>query len=142
MTCIEYQKVALWFSPDEKHKHKQKRRRCSKMTGTCKYCGRNKEREFFECYGCGEQVHLHCLREPPGPLLGDVFFTFLCRYCNGEGTEKLERDRMGWLDVVLLAVYNLGRTSPDASSNGFFHLNKHIIKFIDSHWKRLFPHVK
>ncbi|KAK6630607.1 hypothetical protein RUM43_014592 [Polyplax serrata] len=110
----------------------------------CKYCMKDKPVEYLECNGCGDCVHIKCLKgcKIPGGLLGDVFFIYTCGDCNVNGTDYLERDKIAWVDVLLLTLYNLAQTCLDQSSYGYFHCNQHIKKFVNTHWKTLFPHMK
>ncbi|KAL0278958.1 UNVERIFIED_CONTAM: hypothetical protein PYX00_000622 [Menopon gallinae] len=110
----------------------------------CKNCKKNKPDEFFECCSCGEYVHPRCLKTctVPGGLLGDVFFVYTCEKCSINGVEHLERDKMSWVDVVLLTLYNLTELHSHQSFKGYFHCNQHIKRFVNSEWKTIFPHMR
>ncbi|XP_013114167.2 cysteine-rich protein 2-binding protein [Stomoxys calcitrans] len=125
----------------------------------CSYCSLSiTDDSYLHCVECGGDVHNKCLsRCTPGDLLGDVFFDFTCAKCmqlqyDGPSTssevfngvlEKFVRQRMSWLLVITLTLYNLSIKSKGLSRNGYFHWRTHIVNFIDKNWEYLFdPTVK
>ncbi|XP_061388237.1 cysteine-rich protein 2-binding protein [Musca vetustissima] len=125
----------------------------------CSYCSLNiNDDNYLHCSECGGDVHVKCLRRSrPGDLMGDVFFDFTCAKCmqaqyDGPSTsseiitgthEKYVRQRMPWLLVITLTLYNLSIKSKGLSRHGYFHWRTHIVNFIDKNWDYLFdPTVK
>ncbi|KAH8419397.1 hypothetical protein KR222_010370 [Zaprionus bogoriensis] len=123
---------------------------------TCAYCQSAVEDDnYLECQKCEQSVHIKCLphASTPGDLLGDVFFDFTCIKCVraeaplATGTEapkeRFARQRIPWLLVLTLTLYNLSIKSKGLSHHGFFHWRTHIISFVDKHWNYLFePRVR
>lgn len=95
---------------------------------------------FLLCSVCNEYVHINCLKKPgtPGDLLGDVFFEFTCIKCSRCGKEVFIRQKLPWLIVIILAIYNLSIQSQGLSNQGFFHWRSHIAYFIEKNWKYIF----
>ncbi|XP_005191966.1 cysteine-rich protein 2-binding protein [Musca domestica] len=125
----------------------------------CSYCSLNiNDDDYLHCGECGGDVHVKCLRRSrPGDLMGDVFFDFTCAKCmqlhyEGPSTssevingthEKYVRQRMPWLMVITLTLYNLSIKSKGLSRHGYFHWRTHIVNFIDKNWDYLFdPTIK
>ncbi|XP_075152871.1 ada2a-containing complex component 2 [Haematobia irritans] len=123
----------------------------------CTYCSLSiHDESYLHCIECGGDVHKSCLsRCTPGDLLGDVFFDFTCVKCiqyDGPSTsnealssvvEKFVRQRIPWLLVITLTLYNLSIKSKGLSRNGYFHWRTHIVNFIDKNWDYLFdPTIK
>ncbi|KAM7354518.1 ada2a-containing complex component 2 isoform 2-T2 [Cochliomyia hominivorax] len=134
----------------------------------CSYCSLDiTDERYLHCGNCGRDVHIQCLRHAstPGDLLGDVFFDFTCAKCmelqletpstskaavvnanNDVGDavrEKFVRQRMPWLLIIALTLYNLSIKSKGLSRHGYFHWRTHIVSFIDKNWDYLFdPSVK
>ncbi|XP_037816829.1 cysteine-rich protein 2-binding protein [Lucilia sericata] len=134
----------------------------------CSYCSLDiNDERFLHCGNCGGDVHIKCLRHAstPGDLLGDVFFDFTCAKCmqlqfdapstskglyGGNSAdvdnvvrEKFVRQRMPWLLVITMALYNLSIKSKGLSRHGYFHWRTHIVNFIDKNWDYLFdPTIK
>lgn len=120
----------------------------------CSYCSLNiNDGDYLHCGECGGDVHVKCLRRSrPGDLMGDVFFDFTCAKCmqlhyEGPSTssevingthEKYVRQRMPWLMVITLTLYNLSIKSKGLSRHGYFHWRTHIVNFIDKNWDYLF----
>lgn len=132
----------------------------------CTYCSLAiTDDNYLHCDQCGGDVHVKCLRHAstPGDLYGDVFYDFTCAKCmqlqfegpstskalttaNGEGVvdgntsirEKFVRQRMPWLLVITIAIYNLSIKSKGLSRHGYFHWRTHIVNFIDKNWDYLF----
>lgn len=127
----------------------------------CCYCSLEiiVNEDFLHCGNCGGDVHIKCLRHTstPGDLLGDVFFDFTCAKCvqdqfNKPSTsraknikvdvdyiqENFVRQRMPWLLIITLALYNLSIKSKGLSRHGYFHWRTHIVNFIDKNWEFLF----
>ncbi|XP_055917414.1 cysteine-rich protein 2-binding protein [Eupeodes corollae] len=114
----------------------------------CSYCSALIESDdFLDCTVCNSSVHIKCLKRPgtPGDILGDVFFIFTCTNCSMlEGKlEQFVRQKLPWLMVITLAIYNLSIKSNGLSHHGHFHWRTHIVSFIDKHWEHLFePNTK
>lgn len=114
----------------------------------CSYCSALIESDdFLDCSICASSVHIKCLKRPgtPGDLLGDVFFTFTCCKCSTlDGKqEQFVRQKLPWLMIITLAIYNLSIKSNGLSHHGHFHWRTHIVSFIDKHWDYLFePNTK
>lgn len=114
----------------------------------CKYCKQNLEdclQEGLRCIKCFQYVHLKCLIRGtvPGGMNGDVFFTFTCIDCSEDHTEHFVRDKLSWLQVIVLVLYHLNTKSPGLARKGFYHWRFHIATFIDKNWENLFSyHVK
>ncbi|XP_069103885.1 cysteine-rich protein 2-binding protein-like [Argopecten irradians] len=105
---------------------------------TC-YCG-NTETDIpaLACARCHGNFHTDCLKSgPPSTLVGDVFFDFTCANCGEKQEEVVERIKMQWTQVVLLALYNL-QLSGKAGKFGYYRWKEHICAFIDKHWLVLF----
>lgn len=95
----------------------------------------------LNCSGvCKGFVHVRCLKRGgvPGPCIGDVFFQFTCSDCTPSGDEILTRDKMSWLNTIVLALYNLREKSDGISKRGYFHWKSDISTFVDRHWDYLF----
>lgn len=114
----------------------------------CSYCSALIESDdFLDCSVCKSSVHTKCLKRPgtPGDLLGDVFFIFTCCNCSTlEGKpEQFVRQKLPWLMIITMAIYNLSIKSNGLSHHGHFHWRTHIASFIDKHWDHLFePNTK
>lgn len=119
------------------------------MDNMCSYCQRAIEDDnYLECLKCEQNVHIKCLphASTPGDLLGDVFFDFTCIKCvrlepatgSEAAKERLVRQRIPWLLVLTLTIYNLSIKSKGLSHHGFFHWRTHIISFVDKNWNYLF----
>ncbi|XP_030383889.1 cysteine-rich protein 2-binding protein [Scaptodrosophila lebanonensis] len=127
----------------------------------CSYCeARIDDDNYLECQECNQCVQIKCLQRSstPGDLLGDVFFDFTCIKCVRAAVEKtgttstaasqpqseiLLRQRMPWLLVLSLSLYNLSIKSKGLSHHGYFHWRTHIISFVDKNWNYLFgPRVR
>lgn len=129
----------------------------------CSYCSLDiVDERYLHCEKCGGDVHIKCLKHAstPGDLLGDVFFDFTCAKCMQLETdtsstlldsgsrnevdesscvrEKFVRQRMPWLLVITMALYNLSIKSKGLSRHGYFHWRTHIVNFIDKNWDYLF----
>ncbi|XP_046392882.1 cysteine-rich protein 2-binding protein [Ischnura elegans] len=112
----------------------------------CLYCNgpvRPSTNNSFSCETCKRKVHLSCLETPlPSTLLGDLFFNYVCKFCSVLRREELHRQKMSWLHVVTLALYNLKENSYDISRSGFFHWKIHISNLIEEHWISIFGNSK
>ncbi|KAH8282831.1 hypothetical protein KR054_010086 [Drosophila jambulina] len=125
----------------------------------CRYCDSVVEDDnYLECLECHRQVHIKCLphASTPGDLLGDVFFEFTCVKCVEEQLrqgpvppsasvikERFGRQRIPWLLVITLTLYNLSIKQKGLGHHGFFHWRTHIISFVDKNWNYIFgAHVR
>ncbi|XP_048510637.1 cysteine-rich protein 2-binding protein isoform X2 [Athalia rosae] len=54
------------------------------------------------------------------------------------GEETLTRDKMSWLNVIVLTLYNLREKSHGISKRGYFHWKSDISTFVDRNWDYLF----
>uniref|UniRef100_A0A0B6ZEZ0 N-acetyltransferase domain-containing protein n=1 Tax=Arion vulgaris TaxID=1028688 RepID=A0A0B6ZEZ0_9EUPU len=111
----------------------------------CAYCWKNEDSWdqliCFKCDGCQKRVHYDCIRSAqPSPLLGDTFFHFKCDACGDAGKEEFVRSNISWHNVVMLALYNLHKTSQGRC--GYFHWKGHIGNFIDQHWNTFFGYQR
>ncbi|XP_017016547.1 cysteine-rich protein 2-binding protein [Drosophila kikkawai] len=116
------------------------------------------EDNYLECMECHRLVHIKCLphASTPGDLLGDVFFDFTCVKCVEEQLqggpvppsasvikERFIRQRIPWLLVLTLTLYNLSIKQKGLGHHGFFHWRTHIISFVDKNWNYIFgAHVR
>ncbi|XP_016989586.2 cysteine-rich protein 2-binding protein [Drosophila rhopaloa] len=127
--------------------------------GPCRYCELAVEDDnYLECQQCRRMVHIKCLPHActPGDLLGDVFFEFTCVKCvvdklQGSAVpmslepikEVCIRQRIPWLLVLTLTLYNLSIKQKGLGHHGFFHWRTHIISFVDKNWNYIFgTHVR
>ncbi|XP_050294073.1 cysteine-rich protein 2-binding protein isoform X2 [Anthonomus grandis grandis] len=113
----------------------------------CKYCGLLLVPcldEGLECTQCQNYVHLKCLKRGsvPGGLEGDVFYIYTCLECSDRDTEKFVRQKISWLQALVLALYHLQTKSGGLGNNGFFHWRHHIVSFVDRHSDIIFPNEK
>ncbi|KAH8280391.1 hypothetical protein KR018_005477 [Drosophila ironensis] len=108
------------LSWDEKHRVNEEQIYC--------YCGKpgKFDHKMLQCCKCSNWFHTQCLQEFKWKLLrGDIFFVFCCTVCN-EGVEFVRRLQIEWVDVIHLALYNLGRHQ----NKRYQHLLKDIWPFI------------
>ncbi|XP_067002272.2 cysteine-rich protein 2-binding protein [Anabrus simplex] len=108
----------------------------------CAYClDKVKEKcdSFLVCSKCNKNVHLNCLKSGAvlGGLLGDVFFNFECQECSPTRREEISRQRLSWINLIVLALYNLHKQAEGISQRGYFHWRIHICSFIEKHWNIL-----
>ncbi|XP_068140425.1 LOW QUALITY PROTEIN: cysteine-rich protein 2-binding protein [Drosophila tropicalis] len=109
----------------------------------CGYCQVLIEDDnYLGCQDCSRSVHIKCLKQAtPGDLLGDVFFDFTCINCASE--ERYARQRIPWLLVLTLTLYNLSIKQKGLGHHGYFHWRTHIISFVGKHWNYIFgSHVR
>ncbi|EZA53926.1 Cysteine-rich protein 2-binding protein [Ooceraea biroi] len=113
-------------------------------TENCKKCG-----EACDAYespalccsgGCDQKIHIKCLQKGSITLsfVGDVFFELNCASCNPLGVELVVRDKMPWLNVIILTLYNLHEKSSGISKRGYFHWKSDISTFVEKNWDNLF----
>lgn len=90
--------------------------------------------------GCNRKIHIECLKRGsvPTSLVGDVFFELNCVSCNPLGEETVVRNKMPWLNVIVLTLYNLREKSSGISNRGYFHWKSDISSFVDRNWDILF----
>ncbi|KMY90841.1 cysteine-rich protein 2-binding protein [Drosophila simulans] len=127
--------------------------------GPCRYCELPVDDDnYLECQECRRMVHIKCLPHActPGDLLGDIFFEFTCVKCvldkakESAGPTDIEpikevivRQRIPWLLVLTLTLYNLSIKQKGLGHHGFFHWRTHIISFVDKNWNFIFgPNVR
>ncbi|XP_049828609.1 cysteine-rich protein 2-binding protein-like isoform X1 [Schistocerca gregaria] len=106
---------------------------------SCFKCANDKE-PFLTCNVCRKNVHPNCLSAGrlPGSLLGDVFFDYTCSDCSFWKTEEFWRQKLSWINILILTLYNLQQRSGEVSLRGYFHWKVHICAFIHKHWDTLF----
>ncbi|CAL1689740.1 unnamed protein product [Lasius platythorax] len=113
-------------------------------TENCKNCGiacDPYDKPSLHCSGgCDKRIHIECLERGSVPVsfVGDVFFELNCISCNPVGEETIVRDRMPWLNVIILTLYNLREKSSGISKRGYFHWKSDISTFVDRNWDYLF----
>lgn len=105
-------------------------------TGVCKNCEHLCDpcnKPALRCIGCSRKIHIECLDRGSVPIsfVGDVFFEFNCCHCNPFGQETVVRNRMPWLNVIVLTLYNLREKSSGISKRGYFHWKSDISTFVD-----------
>lgn len=112
---------------------------------SCVYCGQRtsgfRDESCLKCEECETFVHFTCLcdnvRIPECVLLGDVFYKFTCKSCSPSGVELVTKEKISWLTVLVLALYNL-QDFQHLSRHGYFHWKLHIADFIDRKWNHIF----
>ncbi|XP_077269599.1 ada2a-containing complex component 2 isoform X1 [Temnothorax americanus] len=110
----------------------------------CKNCGEAGDpydKPTLRCSGgCDKIIHTACLKRGSVPVsfVGDVFFELNCASCNPLGEETVVRDRMPWLNIIILTLYNLREKSSGISKRGYFHWKSDIGTFVERNWDYLF----
>ncbi|KAL4713940.1 hypothetical protein ACJJTC_015594 [Scirpophaga incertulas] len=116
------------------------------MDTTCKYCNIpecKQDNPGLVCESCARFIHLTCLAGTPGNFAGDVFFDFTCAECSENEKESFSRNRLTWVNAILLTLHHMTIHHNGISNNGFFHYKTHICCFINKHWSQLFgPQIK
>ncbi|XP_068981366.1 cysteine-rich protein 2-binding protein [Bombus flavifrons] len=112
-------------------------------TECCKNCGHLCDpysKPALCCNECLGKIHIECLKRGSVPVsfVGDVFFDLTCFHCSPFGEEIVARNRMPWLNVIILTLYNLREKSSGISKRGYFHWKSDISTFVDRNWDCLF----
>lgn len=109
------------------------------MDGLHCYCNTGDVNSLMlQCCACKKYFHIECLRYPPqSTLVGDLFYKLTCERCSPDHTETCERMKMQWVQVIMLALYNL-YISGASGKLGYFRWREHICAFIDRHWTSFF----
>ncbi|CAG9764755.1 unnamed protein product [Ceutorhynchus assimilis] len=114
---------------------------------SCKYCQQNIlpcTDEGLTCSLCQQSVHSRCLKRGtvPGGIAGDLFYIYTCSECSDTGLEIFVRDKLSWLQTIVMSLHHLQMKSGGLARKGFFHWRHHIVSFIDRNWQVLYPNEK
>lgn len=109
----------------------------------CKNCEQQCDphnKPALRCNECSKKIHIECLKRGSVPVsfVGDVFFDLTCSHCSPFGDDTVLRNKMPWLNVIVLTLYNLREKSSGISKRGYFHWKSDISTFVDRNWDYLF----
>merc|ERR1711974_175544 len=98
--------------------------------------------EFFCCLDFGVECGLWSVDDDDGTddsaLLGDNYFSLACKRCTPANIDVVKRDKVNWLQALVLALYNLKNQNPELAREDYFHWKVHVASFLENNWISLF----